>query len=55
MDHESYRLSGRTHTCPIGLRCTCVPIHFGDQLVGGAKLVVDSRRSDAEFSRAISG
>jgi len=29
-----------SHTCPIGLRYSCVPIHFGDQFVGVAKLVV---------------
>ena len=43
-----------THTCPIGLRCSCVPIHFGDQLVGVAKLVVDSGTSESALNTAVS-
>jgi len=43
-----------THTCPIGLRCSCVPIHFGDQLVGVAKLVVDSDTSESALKSAVS-
>ena len=50
--HRSLR--ARSHTCPIGLRCSCVPIHFGDQLVGVAKLVVNDDTSDAAFTTALS-
>ena len=43
-----------THTCPIGLRCSCVPIHFDDQLIGVAKLVVDSDTSQPALTAAVS-
>ena len=48
------RRSPRTHshTCPIGLRCSCVPIHLGGHLVGVAKLVVDSGTPDPAFRAA---
>lgn len=42
-----------SHTCPIGLRCACVPIHFGGHLVGVAKLVADPAATDASFSAAM--
>lgn len=41
-----------SHTCPIGLCCSCVPIQFDDQLIGVAKLVVGSETSDRAFSAA---
>lgn len=41
-----------SHSCPLGLRCSCVPIRFDDRLVGMAKLVADSETSDAAFSAA---
>ena len=41
-----------SHLCQLGLLCACVPIHFGDKLVGVAKVVTDSRTSAAEFSAA---
>ena len=52
---RSLRRSPRTHshTCPIGLRCTCVPIHVGDHLVGAAKLVADSDTSEADLKAAV--
>jgi len=52
---RSLRRSPRTHshTCPIGLRCTCVPIHVADHLVGTAKLVADSDTSEADLKAAV--
>jgi AraC-like DNA-binding protein len=52
---RSLRRSPRTHghTCPIGLRCTCVPICVGDHLVGAAKLVADSDTSEADLKAAV--
>lgn len=44
----------RSHTCPIGMRCSCVPIHFGDQVVGVAKLVVDFGTPEPTFKSALS-
>jgi AraC-like DNA-binding protein len=49
--HRAQR--AHSHTCPIGMRCSCVPIHFGGHLVGVAKLVADSGKSDSAFSAAI--
>jgi len=46
--------SVHSHTCPIGLRCSCVPIQFDGQLIGVAKLVVGSETSDQAFSAATS-
>jgi len=53
---RSSRRSLRTHshTCPIGLHCSCVPIHFGDQLVGVAKLVVDAGTLEPALKTALS-
>ena len=52
---RSMRRSSRTnsHTCPIGLRCSCVPIHIGDRLVGIAKLVADAAVPHPEFKTAV--
>ena len=41
-----------SHTCPLGLRCACVPIHFAGDLVGVVKLVVGPETSDPRFSAA---
>jgi AraC-like DNA-binding protein len=41
-----------SHTCPLGLRCSCVPIYLGEALVGVAKVVVDSDTSADAFSSA---
>jgi hypothetical protein len=46
--------SVHSHTCPIGLRCSCVPIHFDGHLIGVAKVVVGSETSDRAFSAATS-
>jgi AraC-like DNA-binding protein len=43
-----------SHTCPIGLRCSCVPIQFDGRLIGVAKLVVGAETSDRTFSTATS-
>ena len=54
MHTRSSRQSTRvhSHTCPIGLRCSCVPIRFDGGLIGVAKLVVGPETSDRAFSRA---
>jgi AraC-like DNA-binding protein len=41
-----------SHTCPLGLRCSCVPIYLGEALVGVAKVVADSGTSVDAFSSA---
>jgi AraC-like DNA-binding protein len=41
------------HTCPIGLLCSCVPIHFGGRLVGVAKVVGDGGKPDAAFQASL--
>jgi len=48
------RVSRRSHshTCPLGLRCSCVPIFLGGAFVGVAKLVADARTSASDFSAA---
>ena len=43
-----------SHTCPIGLRCSCVPIQFDGRLIGVAKLVAGPETSDRAFSTATS-
>ena len=52
---RSMSRSGRTttHTCPVGLRCSCVPIHFRERLIGVAKLVVDAATPDPAFKTAL--
>jgi AraC-like DNA-binding protein len=46
--------SDHSQSCPIGIRCSCVPIHLGGQLVGVAKLVADPGTADSTFATAIS-
>ena len=46
--------SVHSHTCPIGLRCSCVPIQFDGRLIGVAKLVVGPETSDRAFLTATS-
>lgn len=46
-------LRARIPTCPIGLRCTCVPIRFRDQLFGLAKLVATPTSSAEAFAAAM--
>jgi AraC-like DNA-binding protein len=41
-----------SHTCPLGLRCSCVPIYLGKSLVGVAKVVVDGGMPADAFSSA---
>jgi len=41
-----------SHTCPIGLRCSCVPVRLDGHLIGVAKLVVGAEASDRAFSTA---
>jgi AraC-like DNA-binding protein len=43
-----------SHTCPIGLRCSCVPIRFDGRLIGVAKLVVGPETPARAFSAATS-
>ena len=50
--HRSRRT--HSHTCSIGLRCSCVPVQLGDQIVGIAKLVVDSGTPEHELESAVS-
>ena len=57
--HAHIRASQRSprshsHTCPLGLRCSCIPIFLGRSLVGVAKLVADSGTSSSDFSAATS-
>ncbi len=40
------------HTCPLAQRCACVPVFFGDALVGVAKLVVSPETPRAQFAAA---
>ena len=40
------------HVCPLGLRCSCVPIHYGETLVGTAKLVAGPETTDRRFALA---
>ena len=46
--------SVHNHTCALGLRCACVPIHFDGHLVGVAKLVVGPETPDRTFAAATS-
>jgi AraC-like DNA-binding protein len=41
-----------SHTCPLGLRCSCVPIYLGEDLVGVAKVAADGGTSADAFSSA---
>lgn len=38
--------------CPLGLRCVCVPIRFGDHLLGLGKFVAGGHVPEEEFARA---
>lgn len=40
------------HVCPLGLRCSCVPILYGETLVGTAKVVAGPETTDRRFSIA---
>ena len=42
----------QTHICPLGLRCSCVPISYGESLVGIAKVVAGPATTDRRFSLA---
>lgn len=42
-----------THTCPIGLRCSCIPVHFRGQFIGVAKLVVGPDTSEPALKTAV--
>jgi AraC-like DNA-binding protein len=48
------RRSHRTqrHVCRLGLRCSCVPIYYGETLLGTAKLVAGSETTDRRFAIA---
>jgi AraC-like DNA-binding protein len=53
--HIRFSLRSRrshSHTCPLALRCSCVPIYLGEALVGVAKVVVDGSTSADAFSSA---
>ena len=43
-----------THTCPLGLRCSGVPIYLGESLVGLAKVVVDGGTPERTLKSALS-
>jgi len=47
-DHSVQR-----HTCPLELNCSCVPIHYGENLIGVAKCVGGPRTADRKFSQAV--
>jgi AraC-like DNA-binding protein len=42
----------QSHSCPVGLRCACVPIRFDHDLVGIVKVVAGSETSPRDFSAA---
>ena len=41
------------HVCPLGLRCSCVPIFYGNTLVGIAKFVAGPQATDRRVSLAV--
>jgi len=41
------------HICPLGLRCSCIPIYYGDRLVGVAKCVTGRKVDRRRFSIAV--
>jgi len=43
----------QSHTCPLGLRCSCVPIFYGETLIGIAKIVAGPDATDRRFSLAV--
>ena len=42
----------QSHVCPLGLRCSCVPIFYGETLVGTAKVVAGPATRDRRFALA---
>lgn len=44
--------AAHSHTCPIGLRCSCVPIHVNGRLVGIVKLVAGDETPGRHFAAA---
>ena len=50
---EGFRThSPQSHVCPLGLRCSCVPIFYGETLVGTAKVVAGPATTDRRFALA---
>ena len=45
--------SAQDHVCPLGLRCSCVPIYYGEALAGVAKCVAGPGTTDRQFPLAI--
>ncbi len=45
--------SVQSHVCSLGLRCSCVPIFYGETLVGIAKFVADPQATDSRVSLAV--
>jgi AraC-like DNA-binding protein len=45
--------SGLRHTCPLGLRCACVPVLLGGELLGLAKFVSGPEISKERFRSAV--
>ena len=43
-------LGSKRHTCPLGLRCACIPILLGDELMGFAKFVSGPEITDERFA-----
>jgi AraC-like DNA-binding protein len=44
--------SVQSHVCSLGLRCSCVPVFYGETLAGIAKFVADSKTTDRRISLA---
>ena len=44
--------SPQSHVCPLGLRCSCVPIFYGQTLVGTAKVVAGPDMTERRFALA---
>ncbi len=43
----------QNHVCPLGLRCSCIPIYYRGMLVGVAKCVTDRGTGNRRFSQAL--
>lgn len=43
----------QTHVCSLGLRCSCIPIFYGEALVGIAKFVAHPSTTDRRVSVAV--
>jgi AraC-like DNA-binding protein len=41
--------AAQVHTCPVGLRCCCVPLELGGRLVGMAKVVAGPKTTERAF------